>query len=531
MTRVYGAAAAAGPVDEFAGELQAYSDKLSALPPPSAECRAAYSKVDAKDPLTISVFFGFIDTGRKNYVADADFKQALIGRLTQGCRGRLQACGFAASAGDPAAPNMTRLLKSQDGRKVVIDVYDSTAGSPDRQEANSRLAEEEYLAALKRDAVVLYSGHTRRFSGTGFYPPLSFSKISAATFLRRPFSSRVNDTLRLSDSAPAVLGLFACRTREYYAGRIHALAPDTALIVSSESSSHENSLMSLFGAVNLVLARPCFREAARSVNPDGASIFHIYGLFGESAHPHYTRYHDGRVVVIGLLIIPFFVLLVANRATPPSWPAGASNGAWSGAARMALLLVPCTLAVRAFASQLTGLPLLLSLVGWLTMAAAVVGGRASGKHLAAAARRAWSPLLGFLLLYFCSNLVREASVDNGLSALRQAAVFALVFVLIWPFVLFSEESLLAPFVGEDGPGFIPSCIHTLVFYVVLWLSLCGLAPVYKPHLWPVAALALCVRTTSFLLYRRTPDLLVPAISFALSFALFITEGIHTQIYR
>lgn len=530
--RVYGATAPTSSVDEFSGLLQAYSDKLEALPPPSAECLDSYSKVDVKDPLTISVFFGFIDTGRTNYVADADFKRALIGRLTKGCRGRLQACGFAASAGDPAAPNMTRLRKSQEGRSIVLDVYDSTAGSPDRQEANSRLAEEEFLAALRRDAVVLYSGHTRRFSGTGFHPPLFFSKNSTATFLRRPFSSRVNDALRRSASAPALLGLFACHTREYYAGRIHALAPGTALIVSSESSSHENSLMSLFGAVNLVLARPCFREAGQSVNADGANVFHVYGLFGEAPHPSYTRYHDGRVVVIGLLIIPFFALFGSKRAAPSAaWPDGASGGAWGSAVLMALLLVPCTVVARAFAGQFSALPLLLTLLGWLATAAAVVRGRISRKQMAAAAEQAWLPLLGFLLLYVGSNLLREASFDNAFSALRQAMSFLLVFVLVWPFVLVSEGALFAPFVGDDGPGFIPSCVHTLVFYLALWLSLCALAPVYKPRLWPFAALALCIRTTSFLLYRRKPALLIPAISLALSLALFITEGIHTLIYR
>lgn len=533
-TRAHGATGAVSSVDEFAGMLQAYSETLEALPPPSGECRDSYAKVDAKGPLTIGVFFGFIDTARGNYVADGDFKQALVGRLTQGCRGRLRACGFAASAGDPAAPNKTRLLKSEGGRNVEIDVYDSSAaGLSAEQLANSRLAEEEYLAALKRDSVVLYAGHTRRFSGTGFYPPLSFSKTSAETFLRRPFSSRVNDTLRRSASAPAVLGLFACRTREYYAGRIHALAPGTALIVSSESSSHENSLLGMFGAINLILARPCYGEAYRSINADGAPIFHVYGLFGQSPHPRYTRFHDGRLVVIGLLIIPILVLLI-SELTPPAdaaWPAGAFNGAWSGAALMMFLLVPCTMVARAFADQSTALPLLLALLGWLAMAIAVGKARISRGQLAAAARQAWPSLLGFLLLYFCSNVLREASLDNALSALRQAMTFSLVFFLIWPFVLVSEEALLAPFVGDDRPGFIPACIHTLVFYLALWLSLCALAPVYKPKLWPIVALALCIRTSSFLLYRRKPRLLIPAISLAMTMALFITEGIHALIYN
>jgi hypothetical protein len=542
MPRALGATGAVSSVDEFAGELQAYSEKLEALPPPSVACRALYSKIDAGNPLAISVFFGFIDTGRKNYVADGDFKQALIRQLTKGCSGRLRACGFAASAGDPAAPNRTRLLKSQCGRNVVIDVYDSSVSSDysasvtrlsAQQEAKSRLAEEEYLAALKRDAVVLYAGHTRRFCDTGFYPPLAFSKTSAATFFRRPFFSRVYDTLRQSVSPPAVLGLFACRTSEYYAGRIHALAPGTALIVSSETSPHENNLMSVLGAINLVLARPCYGEASKSLNAGDAPVFHIYGLFDQSPHPHYTRYQDGRLVLIGLMIIPFLVLLVSERApsAAASWPAGAPNGAWSGAALMMLLVVPGTLVARAFTDESTALPLLLALLGALTLAIAVGKARISWGQLTAATSQAWPALLVFLLLYFCSNLIREASLDNALSALRQAATFLLVFFLIWPFALFSEEVLLAPFVGDDSPGFIASCIQTLVFYLALWLSLCALAPIYKPKLWPIMALALYIRTSSFLLYRRKPRLLIPAISLAMTLALIITEGIHALIYN
>ena len=542
MPRAHGATGAVSSVDEFAGELQAYSEKLEALPPPPAACRAPYSKIDANIPLTISVFFGFIDTGRKNYVADGDFKQALIRQLTQVCRGQLRACGFAASAGDPAAPNQTKLLKSQDGRNVVIDVYDSSVSSDysasvarsAQQEAKSRLTEEEYLAALKRDAVVLYAGHTRRFCDTGFYPPLAFSKTSAATFLRRPFFSRVYDTLRQSASTPVVLGLFACRTSQYYAGRIHALAPGTALIVSSDTSPHENNLMGVLGAINLVLARPCYGEVFQSINAGAAPVFHIYGLFDQSPHPHYTRYQDGRLVVIGLLIIPFLVLLVSGRApsAAASWPAGAPNGAWSGAVLVMLLVVPCTLVARALTTdESTALPLLLALLGSLTLAIAVGKARISWGQLTAATSQAWPPLLVFLLLYFCSNLFREASLDNAFSALRQVATFLLVFFLIWPFVLFSEEALLAPFVGDDAPGFIASCIPTLVFYLALWLSLCALAPVYKPKLWPIMALALYIRTSSFLLYRRKPRLLIPAISLAMIMALLISEGIHALIYN
>jgi hypothetical protein len=539
---VHAATGAVSSVDEFAGELQAYSEKLAALPQPSAECRGPYSKVDAQGPLSIGVFFGFIDTGRKNYVADGDFKQALIRLLTKGCRRQLRACGFAVSAGDPAAPNMTRLLGSQDGRNVEIDVYDSSVSSDysaaatrlsARQEAESSLIEEQYLAALGRDAVVLYAGHTRRFSDTGFYPPLAFSKTTAATLLRRPFYSRVYDALKQSSSPPAILGLFACYTQEYFAGRIHAYAPGTALIVGSGSSPHENNLMALLGAINLVLSRPCYDEALRSINPGDAPAFGIYGLFDQSPHLHYTRYRDGRLVAIALLIIPFLVLL-ASRWAPSaaeSWPAGALSRTRRGAAFMMLLVVPCTVVARAFADQSTALPLLLALLGLLSLAIAVGKSTISRGQLTAAARQACPSLLAFLFLYFCLNLIGEASPDSALSALRQATTFTLAFFLLWPFVLFSEEALFASFAGDDSPAFIPACIRTLAFYFVLWLSLCALAPAYKPKLWPIAAFVVYIRTSSFLLYRRKPRRLASAISVAMTLALLITEGVHALIYN
>ena len=541
MPRAHGATGAISSVDEFASELQDYSQKLEAMPPSSDACRIPYSKIDAKLPLTIGVFFGFIDTGRKNYVADGDFKEALIRVLTQGCSGPLQACGFAASAGEPAAPNLTRLRKSQGDRDVVIDVYDSSVSSDystavtrlsTQQEAKSRLAEEEYLAALKRDAVVLYAGHTRRFCDAGFYPPLAFSQTSAATFLRRPFFFRVYDALRQSASRPAILGLFACRTSEYYAGRIHAFAPGAALIVSSDSSPHENNLLGLFGAINMILAHSCSGDAGKSVNADDAPVFHVYGLFEHSPHPRYTRYLDGRLVLIGLLIIPFLVLLVTGRTPAASaWPAAAPVGAWRGAALMTLLMIPCTIVTRSFSDESTALPLLLALLGALSLALALARAKISWRQLTAATRQAWPALPLFLFLYFCSNIIREASLDNALSALRQAMTFTAVFFLIWPFVLFSEEALFAPFVGDDSPGFIASCLQTLVFYLALWLALCALAPVYKPKVWPIAAAALYFRTSSFLLYRRKPRLVIPAISLAMTLALIITEGIHVLIYN
>lgn len=544
LGRAHGAAPALNSADEFAGQLEAYSDALVRLPPPALECRASYSRAYANDPLRLGVFFGYIDTARKNYVADGDFKQALIRRLTKGCRAAEHACGFKAVAGDPATPNETRLAKSQGGRAVELGVFDSSVSSDyaasvtrlsAEQEAKSSLVEREYLDALKRDAAVLYVGHSRRFSGTGFYPPLAFSRMSLATLLRRPFFARVCDTLKSSASPPPIVGLFSCHSREYYAGRIHALAPGTSLIVSSDISGHDKNLLSLLGALDLILARPCYGQAVARVNPDERTpIFHLYGLFEQSPHRRYTRYLDGLSVLAALVLIPFVVLRVAGwtRPAPGAWPAGASGGAWRGAAVLLLSLVPCFFVARAFSDRTTiPFPLMLSLVGFLSLAVAVGRGRASLGDLAGAAKRALPFLLAFLVFYLCADLLREPSVDNALSALRQGLTFALVFCLILPFVFMSEDALLAPFLEEGAAGFIPSCLHALVFYLALWLALCALAPLYKPKLWPVAALVLSTRASSFLLYRRKPVFMIPAIAQALTLALLITEGIHGLIYN
>jgi hypothetical protein len=152
------------------------------------------------------------------------------------------------------------------------------------------------------------------------------------------------------------------------------------------------------------------------------------------------------------------------------------------------------------------------------------------KNLLAITKQALPFLFAFLLLYFFLSFIREISLDNALSALRQALKFSLVFHLILPFVLASEDVLLVPCLGKNLSGLIPSFMLSLLFYLVLWLVLCALAPVFKPALWPVAAFMLFNQTFSFLLYRRKPHFLIPAVFQALTLALIFTEGIHGLMY-
>jgi hypothetical protein len=544
LRRAHGDTGAVDPVDEFSSELDAYSLKLQSLPPPAPGCRNAYPAALTKAPLTIGVFFGFINTSRKNYVADGDFKQALIRRLTKPCRQNEQACGFVPGGADPSFPNKTALTKSLDGRKVAISVYDSSVSREysacvgrlsEEQEQRSRLATEEYLSALRQDAVVFYSGHSRYGAGSGFYPPLSLRKIGLAAIVRPPLFTRICETLESSASTPAILGMFSCHSREYYAGRLHALAPRTALLVSSGAASHEDSLMSVLGGLNLVLSRPCFGEAEDSINSDGkAPVFRLYGVFDRLPHPHYTRYHNALYAVMALLFLPFLMVLVSrwSKTGASSWPAAAPDRARTGAAVLFLSLSPSVVLARALSAQISSpLPFLLTFTGLLLLAISMGRRRISAGRITGIAKEALPFLLVPLFLYFFLSLIREISVENALSASRQSLKLALIFYLILPFVLLSEEILFVPYLRKDGADAVPSFVASLFFYVAVWLVLCWLAPVFKPALWPVLVALLFNRTFSFLLYRWKPDVLIPVFFQAVTLALVFTEGIHDQLYR
>lgn len=506
---LFPAAARAG---EFDALLDAHASALAALPPSGEACRAAYSKLDGKGPLRVAVFFGFIDTARKNYVADRDFKDALVRRLTMECRGSLQACGFVAAPDDPALPNGTRLTKTVGGREIDLEAFDSSLG-PDyaddvrrraaEQAARSELVERQYLDALTRDAAVLYTGHTRRFAGTGFYPPLDFTAGSAAVLARRPFFRRVADALRGSSSAPAVLGLFGCYSREYYAGTLHSAAPGAALVVSGDSSGHENSLLALYGGINALLARPCAAEVEKTFDAGPQkNVFHAYGLFDGGTHPRYVRYLDGKVVLIGLFLIPLWAFVSSGRWTKEISPPAPTNE-WRTTGRMILLLVPAGFVARFFAGPTTTLPVLLVLLGWSSMA-----WNRSWRDM----RLAAPTILVAISVYLFVNLVREASADNAWSAFRQAATFAAAVFLLLPFAGEVEEAHLAPLTAA------------------LWLTLCALAPVFKPKFWPLAAWALYARGLSFF-FRSRRGRAASALASALTLALALVEGLHGLIYQ
>jgi hypothetical protein len=127
-------------------------------------------------------------------------------------------------------------------------------------------------------------------------------------------------------------------------------------------------------------------------------------------------------------------------------------------------------------------------------------------------RLAAPTILVAISVYLFVNLLREASADNAWSAFRQAGAFTAAIILLLPFAGEVEQSHLAP------------------LSVALWLTLCALAPVFKPKFWPLAAWALYARGLS-IFFRSRRGRAASALASALTLALALVEGLHGLIYQ
>lgn len=539
----YGATESHSPaVDFLQSKLDAYSRELALLRPSTAGCRAAYSKLYTTDTLTISVFFGFIDSRDTTLVLDGPFERAVIRHLTKDCPRNYDACGFTIARADSSILNKIVLTKSGSKTGISISLLNSSVSEDysacvtrlaGEQKVKSQMVTDEYLTALSRDDVVLYAGHSRYGTGPGFRPLPSFSTAGVAMFLQRPLLSRMIDTLKNSVRQPALIGILSCRSREYYAGRIHSAAPSSALLVTSGITTHENDVLGLLGALNSVLGTRCYDDVNTGINANKKSPdVHLYGLFDQSPHPRYTRHNNLLHVFAAIFFMPVLVILVSKwtKAARVS-PLRPASDLRSGAILLVLSIYPCLITAMLFHCPTAfALPVFLSLMGFFLLSAAVYRRKIPLGSLNELARYALPFLVSSLIVFFCMSLMSEPGADTALSSLRQSLKFFLVFYLILPFVLFSEEILLVPYLDKNSPVSIPSMIFSLLFYFIVWAALWVLNPGFKPMLWPLALLVIYKQILSSPLYRYDRNVLVPVVFQTLTFTWIFTEEIHGLMY-
>lgn len=530
--------------DFYTAVLSSHSQTLASVPRGGPQCAESYAGLFRKDTLAISVFLGFTDSSIPGLVLDRPIKRALVTQLTRGCPRGLLACGFASAPGPEDGPAvLTKTLRVDDRNKtVLVKIFDSSVsessrecGGPlrGRQQARSAAEADEYAAALGRDDIVLYMGHSRYGTGPGFYP-VSFTSPSAVrAYIERPLLPRMRAALKGRSAPPAALGFISCNSEKYYADLAHSASPGSALLISSDDSTHPDNARTLLGFIDSVLGRRCFGDLGRSVNSAAGRTFSLYGFFGEAPHHRYHRHTPVMLVLAALLIIPFLMVLTPlHFAGSCDLLPGTPEAPFRGSIFLAASLLPGLLAAGLLRSGWRlALPLVLSTAGYIVLAIAIIRDRTSNGGPRTCAAVVLPPLSIAAAGYFCLTFLPELSARNAAHASLQALTLILVFAALLPFFLFT--SAILPQKGPESAvkGFVRSAALNLALYIALALGLNLAGTPGSVSLISVTILALYLHGVSYMLRGRFGGITGPAFFQALTMALICTEGLQIFLYN
>ncbi len=531
---------AGDPPNSLAGLIDGYSRRLAELPAGTAACADSYRALDGKDVVRLGLFLGFSDAGA--IVVDKPIRRALVAQLAKPCRKNSYACGFtvepSSSPDGPATLTKTQLFGGRPTR-FVLDVVDSSIDERPAQCAGSRRAEqaaksrattERYLEALREDDAVLYAGHARYGTGPGFCPLPFFSLDSVMTYVRRPLLARMKSALADPARAPAVIGFLSCDSRHLYAGNLQNFAPRSALLVTTDLTTHFDNALAALGFIDSLLARRCRGDFQKSLNEGGAIFpFELDGFFEPA--PRYGRSDNVLRDVAALILLPFLAALASRprESAPASPPAAAS------AARDGLILVLCLapgpwIAARFSGDTIATLPRVLGLAGGLFGAAALARHAPSPRDLARFAARAWPSLLSAAALCFLLAFAPEPSALNALASALRALKLSADFVVFLPFFFFAENLLLAPFADGGAKGLAQSLAATVAFDYALFFALNHSGArlmIAGPF---ILAFVLGGQAIAFRLCRGRKDVFAAAVFQALTLAWIFAAGLQGALY-
>lgn len=525
----------------FADRMDGYSRELAAIRPSVPETSDAYSDLYSKDTLTISIFIGVCESRDMNLVMDRPIREALIGHLTKDGPENYFACGFRKT--DDVLPGLgaTVLRKTQDTKNIVMKIYDSSVSEEYSacigslygiQQSRSESTEDEYIRALGRDDIVLYVGHSRYGTGPGFRPLLLFPPTGVTVFIERPVLSRMCDVLEKSATPPRVLGFFSCQSEKYYSGILHAANPRCALVVASDINNHDNNVLAMLGFLDGVLGKKRHDDLMRGMNENGRlSLYRMYGLPGQTPHPHYRIYGNVLYVSMGIFLVPFLVW-AGSKISKAEISEGPRLLSWTLYSVVLILsMFPALFIARTFRhSTMLPVPVFLSAVGGIVLCISLFRKDSSAHDLYLLAKRAVPFLFPTLAVYFCMVFFPDASLSNVMASLPQVLIFLLIFAAMLPFVFFSESVLLVPYLGGGTRKNILSLIVSLLFYSVVYTAMHCLGVRYTAALSAILIYAVYKHGVSLLLHRACPNPAVPVFFQTLTLAWIFTEKMHALMY-
>ena len=142
-------------------------------------------------------------------------------------------------------------------------------------DALSRAVKDRFYRELVESDVVFYMGHSRLGGSIGFDDQTGVTTLVNAV-LRRPMRP-VLEALRRRPTRLGLLGMFSCRSAEYFGRDFREANPALALVLTTGDIRYAPAEQASLGALEAVLSKSCgsaVRESLVSVTePDPAMTY------------------------------------------------------------------------------------------------------------------------------------------------------------------------------------------------------------------------------------------------------------------
>ncbi len=241
---------------------------------PLRMCDEAYKKIYRDDELNISIFLGYSDSNDDGVTDNYD-KMNFTQMLRKPCSEVLdeQLCSFTRDEDD--ANIFTKTISRADGTtdKIKIRIMSSayteshnqnTTYNKIDQDKKSKKISEAFLKSLQEDEVVFYNGHARRGTGPGFKPMNNTDWAEAVAL--KPSLNAMSKALKEAKTKPALIGMITCEGEEHYGKALQDSAPDSALLLTRQTTSFSDSAVIMNNSIASLLKKDCsakFREGIK----------------------------------------------------------------------------------------------------------------------------------------------------------------------------------------------------------------------------------------------------------------------------
>ena len=507
-------------------------------------CKKYYNKLYDRDTLRIGIYLGLMNKSDGSLI-DRPAKYALVNYFTKECSSGHHACGFSQTKSD-----LTVLQKeTNNSQKIIINISDTsindqlTVNDPKseiRQRTKSNITKNKFLDSLGKDDILFYIGHSRYGTGPGFdYPVRAFS---FKWFSRLLFPTTLSATIRSleqTSTPPKLLGIFGCNSQRYFAKKINAAAPGTALLVSSGLTFFEPSVVEVAHTINSILGNLCYTDkngVPIKIHPTG--VHKLYGIFPTNTFPEFINNNLLSIISI-ILTLPFLAAFLSKNYKASEITLF-SKISYPG--HVALLLgIPIASAALIKLIYLhfdsvkeLAIPIFIIFSGFLFLLIFFQKLNKFPDIVRKISKAAALPILFSLIVLFAFNWVSEPNFNQLSIAVTQSMKFVVIFYCFLPFFIFSTGILKYPLWGTIKINFISRIVIFVVFsncfYIIIVFSVIYLNVDLLPEKDILLFFFFFNQVISLLLYFIRENIVFPIVFQTLTVTVLIAGNVHGLFY-